>query len=74
MLSHLGVNQKTKFGWCHMPSSFGGIGLYKLSNEIVISRTNMFLQQYGSASSIGKSLYITLEQLQLKAGNLECPL
>ncbi len=74
MLSNLGVNQKIKFGWRHLHPSFGGIGLRKLAPEIVIARTNLFLQHYGAASSLGKSLSVTLEQLQLEAGTLGCPL
>ncbi len=74
MLPYLGVNRNIKFGWRHLHSSFGGIGLRKLLTEVAIGRINLFVQHYNAPSPLGKKLTTSLEGLQLEAGTNICPL
>ena len=60
MLPYLGVNRNIKSGWRHLHSSFCSIGLRKLLSEVVIARLNLFLQHYGTQSTLGKNLSMSL--------------
>ena len=74
MLSYLGVNRNIKAEWRHLPSTFGGVGLRKLLVEVLIGRVNLFIQHYGTSSTLGQKLTISLEALQLEVGMRTCPL
>ena len=73
VLLRLGVNRNIKFGWRHLPSTFGGIGLRRLLPEILIAQINLCVQHYGADSNIGRCLSISLECLQLEAGTVGHP-
>ncbi len=53
---------------------FGGVGLRKLLMEVVIARINLFLQHYGTPSTLGSKLNFMIQHLQLEVGINICPL
>ena len=68
LLPHLGVNRHVKRGWRCTHQTFGGIGLLNLPIEQFICRTNIFMQHYGTPSSLGHKLSTSLHWLQLQIG------
>jgi hypothetical protein len=74
ILPHLGVNRHIKKGWRHIHQTFGGVGLIDLPVEQFICRVNIFMQHYGTPSSLGHKLSTSIHWLQLQIGCLECPL
>ncbi len=53
---------------------WGGVGLRQLLAEVVIARLNLFLQHFPTKSNLGKSLTISLQFMQRKAGTAGCPI
>lgn len=74
MLSMLDVNRNIAKPWRRLLQTFGGIGLLDLATEQHICRINLFLQHYGSLSTLGKKLTASLHFLQLQIGCSGCPL
>ena len=74
MLPFLGVNRNIKGEVRHFLSPFEGIGLRRLLPGVVIARINLFLQHYGTPSTLGIELNMVLQNLQLKIGTNKCPL
>ena len=74
MLPHLGVNRHIKSGWRRIHQTFGGVGLIDLPVEQFICRVNIFMQHYGTPSSLGHKLSTSIHWLQLQVGCLDCPL
>ena len=74
LLPHLGVNRHIKRGWRRTHQTFGGIGLLDLPIEQFICRVNIFMQHYGTPSSIGHKLSVSLHWLQLQIGCIGSPL
>ncbi len=68
MLPLLGVNCNIKGEWSHLPSTFCSMGLQKLLAEVVITWINLFLQHYGTPSTLGTKLDFTIQHLQLEVG------
>ena len=73
LLPQLGVNRHIKSGWRRVHQTFGGVGLIDLSVEQVICRINIFMQHYGTPSSLGHKLSTSLHWLQLQIGCLDSP-
>ena len=68
LLPLLGVNRHIKTGWRRLHQSFGGVGLLSLATEQLIARLNMLIQHYGTPSSVGHKLTMSLRYLQLQLG------
>ena len=73
ILPQLGVNRHIKTGWRLLHQTFGGVGLIDLSIEQFICRTNIFMQHYGTPSSLGHKLSTSIHWLQLQIGCLGSP-
>lgn len=73
LLPLLGVNRHIKRGWRTLHQTFGGVGLIDLPIEQFICHINIFQQHYGSPSSIGHKLSVSLHWLQLQIGTADCP-
>ena len=73
ILPQLGVNRHIKIGWRRLHQTFGGVGLIDLPIEQFICRTNIFLQHYGTPSSLGHKLSTSIHWLQLQLGCLVSP-
>ena len=57
----------------YLPPSFGGMGLHNLTVEATTALLNLFLQYYGTDTSLGIYLSTSIENLQLELGVSECP-
>jgi hypothetical protein len=68
MLSFLGVKQHVKTEWWKLAHKFGGIGLFNLSSEQLISWVEVLIQDYGTGSTISKKMCALLAAVQLKIG------
>ena len=73
ILPHLGINRHIKTGWRRIHQTFGGVGLIDLPVEQFICRVNIFMQHYGTPSSLGHKLSTSIHWLQLQVGCLHCP-
>ena len=74
LLPMLGVNRHIKTGWRKLHQTFGGVGLLDLATEQLICRVNMIIQHFGTPTSIGRKLSISLRYLQLQLGCCGNPL
>ena len=74
LLPLLGVNRHIRRGWRTLHQTFGGIGLFDLPIEQLICRINLFQQHYGTPSSLGRKISVSLHWLQLQIGSADCPL
>ena len=73
LLSHLGICRNIPKELRYIPSCFGGFGLRSLKFDATTEAINMFLQHYGTESSLGTFLTATIENLQLELGVTGCP-
>ena len=74
ILVSLGVNRNIRRGWRNIGQVFGGIGLQRLLPDVLMARSNLFLQHFRSDTVVSISLMSTLEHLQLETGFDNCPL
>jgi len=74
ILSTLGICRNIPTELRYIPSQYGGFALKSLSSEATAEALNMFLQHYGTDSTLGVYLTATLENLQLELGVTGCPL
>ena len=73
LLSQLGICRNIPVDLRYLPSYFGGFGLKSLKFEATTESINMFLQHYGTESTLGVFLTATIENLQLELGVTGCP-
>jgi hypothetical protein len=73
ILPQLGANRHIKTGGQRLYQTFGGVGLIDLPIEQFICCTNIFMQHYGTPSSLGHKLSMSIPWLQLQLGCLESP-
>jgi hypothetical protein len=73
-LLFLGVNRNVKREWRTIHHAFGGIGLFSFAIEHTISMINMFIQHYGTGTTLAKKFTALLEALQLELGCAGNPL
>ena len=73
LLPQLGVNRHIKTGWRRLHQTFGGVGLLDLPVEQLICRINIFMQHYGTPTTLGHKLSTSLHWLQLQLGCLGSP-
>ena len=73
ILGHLGICRNIPTELRYIPSCFGGFALRSLTTEATAESLNMFLQHYGTESSLGIFLTATIENLQLELGVTGCP-
>ena len=74
ILPLLGINRHIQTGWRRLHQTFGGVGLLSVPTEQLIARVNMILQHYGSPTSVGRKMAISLRYLQLHLGCTGNPL
>ncbi len=72
-LNVLGILCNVTKGLRKVHTSFGGIGLFDLATEQLISRVNMFFQHYHVSTNLSKKLDASLEYLQLQVGTPHNP-
>jgi hypothetical protein len=74
MLPFLGINRNVKREWRTLHRAFGGIGMLDLAVEHTICMINIFVQHYGTGTTIALKFRACLETLQLELGCLGNPL
>jgi hypothetical protein len=72
-LNILGVLQNVTKGLCKIHTTFGGFRLFDLATEQLISRVNMFFQNYHVSTTFSKKLDASLGYLQLQVGMPQNP-
>ena len=65
ILSRLGICRSCDVPWRYIPASHGGMELKNLTAEATAASLNLFLQHYGTNTSLGTYLTTTIENLQL---------
>ena len=73
ILARLGICRSCDVPWRYIPSSHGGMELRNLTAEATAASLNLFLQHYGTDTSLGTYLTTTIENLQLELGVTGCP-
>ena len=73
ILSRLGICRSCDVPWRYIPASHGGMELKNLTAEATAASLNLFLQHYGTDTSLGTYLTTTIENLQLELGVTGCP-
>ena len=68
ILSRLGICRSCDVPWRYIPSNHGGMGLRYLMAEATAASLNLFLQHYGTDTSLGTYLTTSIENLQLELG------
>ena len=68
MFLFLGINRNVRRGWCTLPRTFGGMGLYSFPIEQMICWMNMLVQHFGVLLVLGHKFRALLETLQLELG------
>ena len=73
ILSMLGICRNINTPLRYIPACFGGMGLKSLTVEATTASLNLFLQHYGTDTSLGQYLTFSIENLQLELGVAGCP-
>ena len=73
LLGLLGICRNIPTELRYLPSCFGGFALRSLKFDATTEAINMFLQHYGTESTLGIFLTATIENLQLELGVTGCP-
>jgi hypothetical protein len=67
-LAFLGVNRNVKSEWRTIHRAFGGIGSFSVAVEHTIDMINIFIQHYGSETTLARKFLASIEALQLEIG------
>ena len=73
-LNILGVAKTATIRLRQLHTTFGGIGLFNLATEQLISRVNLLLQHYHTPSTMSRKLDASIRYLQLQLGSNLNPL
>ena len=73
ILSMLGVCRNINTPLRYILPYLGGMGLNSLTVEATAASLNLFLQYYGTVTSLGQYLTFSIENLQLELGVAGCP-
>ena len=68
ILSMLGICRNLTTEWRYLPSCYGGMELNCLTVEATAASLNLFLQHYGTDTSLGTYLTTSIENMQLELG------
>ena len=74
ILPFLGINRNVKREWRTLHRAFGGVGMLDLVVEHTICMINIFVQHYGTGTTLAMKFTACLETLQLELGCLGNPL
>ncbi len=72
-LNVLGILWNVTKGLRRLHTTFGGVGMFNLPTEQLISRVNMFFQHYHVSTNLSKKLDTSLRYLQLQIGTPHNP-
>ena len=73
ILSMLGICRNITTDWRYLPPCYGGMELNCLTVEATATLLNLFLQHYGTDTTLGTYLTTTVENMQLELGVAGCP-
>ena len=69
----LGICRNITTEWRYLPSCYGSMELNCLTVKATAASLNLFLQHYGTDTSLGRYLTTSIENMQLELGMAGCP-